>query len=375
MVVSLVAHVTAAVSFESVAKSEPPTPPSETDIDVVPVQSESWEKNRTAAPPPPASSHANNSDKPPPKETLPSGQIVDVAAGNHERPDDPKYLAEHDNRVAKETRAREQTPFYAQAMPRQTNVQETAQDKQVKGNQGTTADEIDKTQKQKTQVADHEIPKTVVTPKVATFEKSEDGEARAPGDSSNTNGLSERLRLKPGMLAAAEDQPGSDGKAGVPDAPEHPGSAGVPGAAVGAAPNDFLQVPVGDGTFLNTREFKYASFFNRVKQRVGEQWSPSDVLRRRDPRGRTSVHTRVTVVDVTLDTEGRISDIQVNRSCGIDFLDEEAVAAFQRAQPFPNPPTGLFDGDGHIRFRFGFHLDNHPAAVSPFQFGSGRGHW
>ena len=56
---------------------------------------------------------------------------------------------------------------------------------------------------------------------------------------------------------------------------------------------------------------------------------------------------------MTLDDEGRVSDIRVSQSCGVDFLDEEAVAAFERAQPFPNPPTGLFDEDRHVRFRFG----------------------
>src|SRR5438552_18075489 len=42
-------------------------------------------------------------------EPRPKGQVVDVAPGNLRRPDEPKYLAETDNSVKKETRAREQT--------------------------------------------------------------------------------------------------------------------------------------------------------------------------------------------------------------------------------------------------------------------------
>jgi len=42
----------------------------------------------------------------------------------------------------------------------------------------------------------------------------------------------------------------------------------------GAAPNDHLSdVDEGTGTFLNTKEWKYASFFNRVKQSVGMHWT------------------------------------------------------------------------------------------------------
>jgi hypothetical protein len=35
-------------------------------------------------------------------------------------------------------------------------------------------------------------------------------------------------------------------------------------------------------------------------------------------------------------------------------LDDEAVAAFRRGQPYKNAPHGLADADGTVRFRFGF---------------------
>src|SRR5918912_1221121 len=54
----------------------------------------------------------------------------------------------------------------------------------------------------------------------------------------------------------------------------------------GAAANDHLaDVDEGEGTYLNTKEWKYASFFNRVKQSVGMHWNPGDLLRKRDPTG------------------------------------------------------------------------------------------
>jgi outer membrane biosynthesis protein TonB len=41
----------------------------------------------------------------------------------------------------------------------------------------------------------------------------------------------------------------------------------------------------------------------------------------------------------------------------VGFLDDEAVHAFQLASPFPNPPQGLLEADGSIRFQFGFFFE------------------
>jgi hypothetical protein len=35
----------------------------------------------------------------------------------------------------------------------------------------------------------------------------------------------------------------------------------------------------------------------------------------------------------------------------------EAVKAFERAQPFPNPPPGLLATDQTVKFQFGFFLE------------------
>ncbi len=33
------------------------------------------------------------------------------------------------------------------------------------------------------------------------------------------------------------------------------------------------------------------------------------------------------------------------------------MKAFERAQPFPNPPPGLVENDSTVRFQFGFFLE------------------
>ena len=114
----------------------------------------------------------------------------------------------------------------------------------------------------------------------------------------------------------------------------------------------------GDGTYLNTREFKYATYFNRIKQAVSGTWTPQHALDLRDPdRTMYAFKDRVTLLAVTLDDAGGVKDLAVQRSSGVDFLDRTALDAFRKAQPFNNPPPGLVDGRGEIRFTFGFYLE------------------
>ena len=115
--------------------------------------------------------------------------------------------------------------------------------------------------------------------------------------------------------------------------------------------------PEGDGTFLNTKEFKYATFFYRVRDSVYDHWVDAAIreYRRRDPTGNIyGVQDRSTMLSIELDREGGLDGIRVEKASGVDFLDMVAIEAFKKAQPFPNPPPGIVDDDGHIRFNFQF---------------------
>jgi TonB family protein len=170
-------------------------------------------------------------------------------------------------------------------------------------------------------------------------------------------GNSKRLNLQLGAVGAEPD--GSEGRAGAEGAVNLIPSPAVLDSISGAAANDHLQdVDEGDGTFLNTREWKYASFFNRVKQSVGQQWNPNAQLRLRDPTLQVyGGRDRQTLLQVTLTADGHLKEAWVERSSGLDFLDLEAVKAFERAQPFPNPPSGLVAADQTVHFQFGFYLE------------------
>jgi len=112
-----------------------------------------------------------------------------------------------------------------------------------------------------------------------------------------------------------------------------------------------------------TKERRFASFFTRVKRQIEERWHPAEVYRRRDPTGAIYVRSnRLTLVRVQVKPDGHLANLSLERSSGLEFLDDEAIQSFRAAQPFPNPPAGLIDAnDGLINFHFGFLFD--PAGV------------
>nr|WP_246357667.1 energy transducer TonB [Pyxidicoccus fallax] len=343
-----------------------------TSVAVRPLTADQWAKNRGKADVNSKSQVAERprvqEKKPEEKkpEDKPQGQVVDVAPGNDEVDPNAKYLAESNNRVQKETRAREQTPFYKNAMPQRTAPRDQAgvdaqpeQAPRIAGNNGMGNDDAPMSKGGQKPV--FELPDARRKNEVAV---KTDPNTRGPGvtvnnqnESDELAGNSKRLRIQPGQEGAEEA--GSAGRVGAPGLAALMPSRAVMDKVLGAAPNDHLQdAEEGDATLLNTREWKFASFFNRVKQSVGMHWNPNEQLRRRDPTGSTFAgKDRYTLLTITLDERGQVKDIQVEKSSGLDFLDFEAVSSFKRAQPFPNPPPGLLSQDSEVKFQFGFFME------------------
>ena len=331
---------------------------------------EQWAKNRGESNPRLKDERkiiAKNRDEkkePKEREAVPKGQIVAVAPGNQEIDPNAKYIAETNNRAIRETKAKEQTAFYRNAMPRRTSTQPVegngtdATDRaQQSGNSGLGSD--DRPLRTATPKAAMEVPDVHRRQEIALKAPTE-----GPGlpvsnqnESQEIRGNSKRLSLQQGSAEQGEEA--SSGRAGQPGALNLLPSPAVLDKITGAAANDHLQdVAEGDGTYLSTREWRFASFFNRVKQSVGQQWTPQDQLRLRDPTGGIyGGRDRYTLLTVTLDHSGHLKDAFVEKSSGVDFLDLEAIKAFERAQPFPKPPPGLLATDETIRFQFGFFLE------------------
>ncbi|MBL4689021.1 MAG: energy transducer TonB [Nannocystaceae bacterium] len=112
----------------------------------------------------------------------------------------------------------------------------------------------------------------------------------------------------------------------------------------------------GDENLLNSRRYKYASFFNRVRNSVAQHWKPVAVHRAHDPEGRIfGAKTRRTKLVIRLNADGSLAKIMIAQASDAAHLDEEAIRAVRQAAPFDNPPTGLVDPDtGFIEFGFGF---------------------
>jgi TonB family protein len=302
-------------------------------------------------------------------EEKPDGQIVEIPPPERqERPEDAELISEYDSKVDKEQVAQ------ANEAPRQRQIKSDRTVPSAGDNEAgteTARRTSGKDQKSKGPEGDAETAgnskKANDTPgdptaKATDPQKSTDPEADRPqkadggGETSPREAAAreERKRLGRGSPYVQGGHAG-----GPPSIGSILPSLGPEDIARRDGSIDHLpDVDEGAVTALNTRASKYASFFNRVKNSVQEHWHAVDVHRMHDPYGRVyGVRDRITVVSVTLNPDGTLDDIQIEKNSGVAFLDEVALRAFREAQPFPNPPRGLRDPDGRIRFRFGFCLE------------------
>ena len=326
-------------------------------VELAPLSADQWARNRVvepgrAEPPAPAPK-----PPPPPVRPEPKGQVVDVApTGKPEAPENARFLGERDNKVEKETRSRYARPGFERTLPAPTQpTPQTAparpQPPTPGGGGGQGQGQVAEARKPGAPGA----PGTKQPPQVAMARP--DAQPPAPG------GILPRPQPP-----APPQQPGPRGEGG--EAGEGGAGAGRAGPLLapsadfydrlrgGPAPDHLKDVDVGEGTFLNTREWRYAGYFNRIKQSVAMSWDPNGAARTRDPTGERFLYKdRHTLLSVTLDASGSLTDAHVLQSSGVDFLDRAAIEAFHKAQPFVNPPNGLVDASGAIKFQFGFYLE------------------
>jgi TonB family protein len=355
-----------------------------TQVALLSVPDQQWQQNRSVAQPGDRQSPAVAAvpiapeKKPEEKketEHIP-GQIVDVApTADQNVPADTHRYSEYNTHVKMEMQAKDKTAFYKNAMPTHTTTEKPTK---LPGK-----DMADKVQ-------------AIGSPAIATARQAQ--EAKKPGHRVEIPNVEKRSELdlqegKGGVIpdrTATEEVKGNSNRLrveagdGEQESAQASGQGGtgshlnlIPSQSLldritGAPANDHLEgVDEGEGTYLNTREWKYAGFFNRVKQSVGEHWDPGTVMRRRDPSGEIyGWRDRRTIVSVTLNRTGGVEDLAVQKSCGVDFLDEEAMGAFKRAQPFQNPPSALLDADGLIKFSFGFYLEMNSGGIMQMFRGS-----
>ena len=88
--------------------------------------------------------------------------------------------------------------------------------------------------------------------------------------------------------------------------------------------NDFLEdIKKGNETYLNTRKFAYAAYFNKIKQAISRNWSPGTAIIVNDPTGRMyGRKDRFTKLQVFISAKGKLVKAKVITSCGVDFSTE-----------------------------------------------------
>lgn len=290
-------------------------------------------------------------------------QVVEIAKPTVEMaPDVAHFLSEYDNKVDQEKVARgsDREDIVAKSKPAELTPKDDPQEATAAEREpdqpGTNPDAPRAPGLMRMRAPGAEEPATA--PQEAHQKGLLAGLDSPLGDGS-------RARRGDGFISSEQrrvtDQPRGEGGGGggTPTVPNLRPSKDVLDRAVGGGNVDYLEdVEEGDETALNSKQWVFASFFNRMKRRVHQNWDPVSVWARHDPTGQVyGFKTRITRVRVTLDSEGELTRIIVSSTSGVDLLDDEAVRAFRAAQPFPNPPAGLVDATGNITFEFGFHLE------------------
>jgi TonB family protein len=306
----------------------------------------------------------------------PVGQVVEITRpAVEEVPDQARFLAEFDSKVAKQTVARGSTEEMV-ARPASkpdpllpTAPQETPPTPDGKAGKAGAPGAVAAAPSPPGMLAMRQP-----TPPEAIRATAPPGDPRGGAPASIEGILPRRGERTPTTRGAtpppseAPVAPGGEGGEGGTGAPDLRPTAEQLERVVGGGSVDHLEgIAQGDETALNARQWKYGPFFNRLKRQVAQNWHPDEVYVRRDPSGNVyGTKDRLTVLQVALHPGGTIAKLYVVQPSGVDFLDDEAMRAFREAQPFPNPPSGLVDPTTKlITFSFGFH----------FQIGGDRGRW
>ncbi|HTN52580.1 MAG TPA: TonB family protein [Anaeromyxobacter sp.] len=348
-------------------------------VALAPLSSDQWSANRAIGgvqPPSPAPHYPlplAPPPTPPPVEVEKKlhGQIVDVAPSKDNRaPKDARFLSDRDNTVEKETRSRwAGTKAFDNTLPTPSDgAKKRAEPKPEAGEGGLSQRSAPGREGPK---AGGDGGQRLAIPKQPAQERL----ALAPRMPGEGSGLA---------VAPHEDQQrvaGTGDDFAVPGKPGRPGTPGTPGTgdggdrrqgidprllpdpqslariAGGPAPDRLEGIDEGEATALNTHRFKYATFFNRVGEAIYHEWDPNRAYEVRDPDRRMfPVRDYTTIVEVLIDGSGNLSGIRLLRGCGLDFLDEELLRAIRKAAPFPNPPTGMVEGDGRIHVSLAYTL-------------------
>jgi protein TonB len=122
--------------------------------------------------------------------------------------------------------------------------------------------------------------------------------------------------------------------------------------------NDFIEdIPLGDFTKLNTQEFEFYGFYNRIREKLEQFWGrnieeQSDKIFK-EGRAIASDTNHITALEIEINETGEIVKVDIKSASGIRELDSAAIDTFNQAGPFPNPPSKMLKG-GRAKIKWSF---------------------
>ena len=368
----------------------PSEAPVKTHVSSVSLSSKTFDANRRIAfdiskPPPPPPKQEKKKDPP-----VPPGQVVKVAPPPVEqRPEKADYVTDSSRKVDRETKARADAalPLNVTDTPKMGPTQKASPVPPKK-----TALLIDKSRSPGGRPADDtpagragpladpeaagqtfvmEFARQRARPHLdLTLAEKATLQAAPAQEKLETN--TERTRVALGNPSSPASTPsGQSGNLSGAMTPSGAGGEGLPNladltptlselvTAIGMpARNHLPNLESADSTALNTWRWEHAPFFNRIRDQLYRVWDPHEAISRHDPMAYDVNHqNRQTVLRVTIDRTGHVTESVVETPSGARYLDDEAIRAFSVGGPFPNPPADLFQDGDQFSFLFGFSVD------------------
>jgi len=89
------------------------------------------------------------------------------------------------------------------------------------------------------------------------------------------------------------------------------------------------------------------AYFRELDERIRENWIVPAV-------GRTDAGTRIVQIRITIEKDGKVTNVKMEKSSGNRFFDDSVLRAIGKASPLPVPPDQLRGTEDHydVGFRF-----------------------
>ncbi len=142
------------------------------------------------------------------------------------------------------------------------------------------------------------------------------------------------------------------------------------GKGISSSDDFILGAEIGPMTILNTQEFKYFSYYDRIKEQVVETWRPlirkaiQKVKSNEKEYGVLEPGYKVTKLEILLNAKGEVLEIRIVGNSGYQLFDNAAKESFKG--PFASPPLELVK-NGRMIIRWDYTVNVQAAGLIQYQ--------